>query len=352
MVGNIIVTINNLKELQNYKEELSKIKVWVCNTACGKSYLCDIDDRFYVLDLYRSKIKNSGEVNYEDLTIPQMYNVMGGGQIVLNAAHGHFLNYLDKNKIPFVYVYSKPECQEEYINRMLHRGSGQDFVDRFGHLIAEHYKNRVKDDRATYKIEMNSGEFVSEYIWQVFGMPKKYIQNPVNVISPMYDTVFCDIDGTLLNREKNITDFTKYVISKIKNSVNFVLVSARSKSRIMPILSELGLDKHSCYIAFNGSQIYKGNELIFDDSIKEYDSKIILKYILDYCDTQNFECTLYLEDQKVNLNNINDINQFLTANKIYKIVLSASKDVIKQNYNKITNDLINLQKLVGMRTAE
>lgn len=74
-----MVTINNLKELQNYKEELSKIKVWVCNTACGKSYLCDIDDRFYDLDLYRSKIKNSGEVNYEDLTIPQMYNVMGGG---------------------------------------------------------------------------------------------------------------------------------------------------------------------------------------------------------------------------------------------------------------------------------
>ena len=55
----------------------------------------------------------------------------------------------------------------------------------------------------------------------------------------MYQVVFSDVDGTLLNDQHCITPLTLLAIEKIqKQGIPFVIVSARSPSGIYPILKE------------------------------------------------------------------------------------------------------------------
>lgn len=163
------ITITSIKDLTKYRDKLKKIKIWICNTACGKSYLAKVDKRFYDLDAYRSKMMQQGLKDFDDRTIPKMYEILKKGKIVLNSSHVHILNYLDENKIPFVYMYARPECQEEYVLRMRNRGSSEEFIQKFAPMISGHYSERIKDERATFKIEMHPNEYVSDYLLEIFG---------------------------------------------------------------------------------------------------------------------------------------------------------------------------------------
>lgn len=96
--------INSIEEMKQYLTYLKKIKIWVCNTACGKSYLCSLDDRFFDLDQYRSQLNEIGFQDFEDRTIAKMWEMINSGKIILNAAHSYFLNYLEQNNLPFVYM--------------------------------------------------------------------------------------------------------------------------------------------------------------------------------------------------------------------------------------------------------
>ena len=58
----------------------------------------------------------------------------------------------------------------------------------------------------------------------------------------MYQVVFSDVDGTLLNDQHCITPLTLLAIKKIQQQgIPFVIVSARSPSGIYPILKENNL---------------------------------------------------------------------------------------------------------------
>lgn len=157
------ITIYSLKEAEKYKNELKKIKIWVCNTACGKSYLSAIDDRFFDLDYYRHKLHHGGIENYNELTIPMMEQKIKEGKVILNAHHTYFLDYLVSNKIPFVYLYGGAFVQDEYIRRMKHRGSSEEFINLYGMRINEWYCTKTTDTRGTFKIEMSEKDFVSDY---------------------------------------------------------------------------------------------------------------------------------------------------------------------------------------------
>ena len=115
------IIINSIQEINPYLDSLKKIKIWVCNTACGKSYLASLDDRFVDLDAYRSQLHHSGVEDFEERTISKMWELIKEDKIILNAAHAYFLKYLEENDIPFVYMYGKPEVEAEYIERMRHR---------------------------------------------------------------------------------------------------------------------------------------------------------------------------------------------------------------------------------------
>jgi len=316
------IILYSLDEAKKHLEELKQIKIWVCNTACGKSYLCSIDDRFFDLDAYRSELHHLGVENFDEMTIPKMFSALKEGKIILNAAHGHFLSYLEENNIPFVYMYGKPEVENEYIERMRHRGSSEDFIQRFGTIIASHYSNRAKDKRGTYKIELNSKEFVSDYAWAVFGKPEKYIKFKTFEFNP-YKIAFVDLDGTLLNRNGELTEFTIDAIRKLKNKIKIVITTSRGLGNVKPILEKLSLNTQNDYvICANGSLIINGNEEI---QHKAAISKQNIYYLLNQVDKKFLEnCYISTIDKKVFFNEIKNLDLFIENNEIYKIVFEYS----------------------------
>ncbi|WP_281254485.1 Cof-type HAD-IIB family hydrolase [Paenibacillus rigui] len=72
-----------------------------------------------------------------------------------------------------------------------------------------------------------------------------------------YKAVFCDIDGTLLNSEHQITPGTRSAVHKLKPlGVPFILVSARMPEAIVPLQQELGITDP--LIAFSGGLVLSG----------------------------------------------------------------------------------------------
>lgn len=316
--------IASIQGLDMYREELEKIKVWVCSSACGKSYLSDIDDRFFDLDAYKSKLHHSNVENYEERSIDKMWELLEQGKIVLNASHDYFVNYLEKNNIPYVFMYGKPEVEEEYIKRMRNRGSGEEFVKRFGHLVSGLYAGRNKSNYGSFRIEMNRNEFVSDYVWNIFGTPKKFIQFnefPKN----KYKIAFVDIDGTLINRNEELMDFTIKALNSLKDKIKIVLISARGFLRIEPYLSTLGfLDNHNYTVAYNGGLILNNDENVLVENYIKSESIYLLK---EYFDKNNLtDCWIYTYDKRLKLNEVKDLDKFLLENKVYEVLYLNLED--------------------------
>ena len=155
--------------LNNYIDVLEKIKVYVCSSACGKSYLCEHDERFFDLDKYRVNLEEQNIENFNELTNQKLLELVKNNSVVLNAPRPEFLDFLYNNNIPYCQMYAKPECQEEYKERMLNRGSSKEFAEQFSSMISEHYPYSVNDPRATIKIELSKNEYASDYLFRIFG---------------------------------------------------------------------------------------------------------------------------------------------------------------------------------------
>ena len=145
--------------------------------------------------------------------------------------------------------------------------------------------------------------------------------------------IFLDLDGTLLDDNKNIGEKTSKYLREIKDDIKIILASARPFCRIKPYLEELKLlDENNYTICFNGSLITNNQEkILFSSHITE---NVIIKmddFILD----NNIEWTYYLYDTRILRKEINNISEFANKNKIYKIVGISTTDRI----NKIRNNL-------------
>lgn len=80
-----------------------------------------------------------------------------------------------------------------------------------------------------------------------------------------YKIVFFDIDGTLINEEREIPKSTKESIEQLKESqIQVVIATGRSPYHLQPIAQELGIDS---YVSFNGSHVVYQGKLIHDQPI-------------------------------------------------------------------------------------
>ena len=70
--------------------------------------------------------------------------------------------------------------------------------------------------------------------------------------------LFTDLDGTLLNNQSRVSDFTKKVLDQFTGKGNrVVLSSGRALDSIKEVVQENGLHYPGMYIsAFNGSLLY------------------------------------------------------------------------------------------------
>ena len=82
---------------------------------------------------------------------------------------------------------------------------------------------------------------------------------------------FSDLDGTLLNSEKNVTPATKAALDRFAAAGNrFVMLSGRATSNVLTIRDEQGLNYPGMYVSgFNGAEIIEGGtgRVVFREGI-------------------------------------------------------------------------------------
>ena len=74
--------------------------------------------------------------------------------------------------------------------------------------------------------------------------------------------IILDLDGTLLDDNKKISDKTIEFLKQIRKDIKIIPASARQFCTIKPYLEKLDLlDENNYTICFNGSLIVSNNEL-------------------------------------------------------------------------------------------
>ena len=86
-----------------------------------------------------------------------------------------------------------------------------------------------------------------------------------------YQILVLDLDGTLTNSKKEITEPTKQALIDIQEKgKKVVLASGRPTPGILPLAKELHLEKYGSYIlSFNGAKIIdcRSKELLYNRTI-------------------------------------------------------------------------------------
>ena len=80
------------------------------------------------------------------------------------------------------------------------------------------------------------------------------------------DIVFSDIDGTLLDSEKRLSDTTIDTFERIKDKTPIVLISSRMPSAMYHLQKSANID-HFPTIAYNGGLIIHDKKILIDQFI-------------------------------------------------------------------------------------
>lgn len=109
----------------------------------------------------------------------------------------------------------------------------------------------------------------------------------------MIKMVVTDIDGTIANKEGNITDNVKKMIKKLSaNGVKVVLATGRMFRATYPVLQELELD--TPIICYQGGFIknFKTNEVLYS----KYTDVKLAHDVIDYFRANNVHINVYVDD--------------------------------------------------------
>lgn len=121
-----------------------------------------------------------------------------------------------------------------------------------------------------------------------------------------YKLIVLDVDGTLVNNKKQITDNTIDAINKaFSNNVLVTIASGRPLSGLSEYLKYF---KDVPFITFNGASIKtKNGNVIFEKHIDVMISNLIINYCLksDYCINNNLNIIVW-NNNKLYVNVIND----------------------------------------------
>lgn len=138
--------------------------------------------------------------------------------------------------------------------------------------------------------------------------------------------IILDLDGTLLDDNKKISDKTIEFLKQIKEDIKVIPASARQFCTIKPYLEKLDLlDENNYTICFNGSLVVSNKE---DEYFYSYIDKNVVVEIDDFILDNNIDWTYYLYDSRLLRNDISDIDEFVNKNKVYKIVGISTPDVV------------------------
>ena len=183
----MILLINYVKLI--LMENMKDCKVIVCGPAIGKTYLAKQDDRFVDLDaekaIYKYGLEGATEfelengkfnrakiVNFDsnDYIIKRLDEELSKGKIALISFHKKIIDYIHKNNVKYCLVYAGLELAKEYRERMRLRGNCDKFINELTNEEEwkKFYFEHKNNTKPTYKIELKSGEFLSDVVNKFF----------------------------------------------------------------------------------------------------------------------------------------------------------------------------------------
>jgi len=108
----------------------------------------------------------------------------------------------------------------------------------------------------------------------------------------MITKIICsDIDGTLLNKERELSDRTIKVI-KDNSETPFILISSRMPKAMVHLQRELDIT-HLPLIAYNGGLVIDNKDILHSTEI----SNTITNVIYNFCKTTSLHISLYHNDE-------------------------------------------------------
>lgn len=117
-----------------------------------------------------------------------------------------------------------------------------------------------------------------------------------------YKILVLDLDGTLTNKKKEITEHTRETLIRAQEAgIKIVLASGRPTYGIMPLARQLELDKYEGYIlAYNGGQIIdcKTGELMYENVL----NPAVYPYLYECAKSNGFQILSYKDEYIISEN--------------------------------------------------
>lgn len=163
----------------------------------------------------------------------------------------------------------------------------------------------------------------------------------------MYKIIFCDLDATLLNDDKNIPQINIDAIKRaMDNNCRFVICSGRSNMSIDHFNKILGFDKIKNYsVAYNGAYIYETdtNKTLVEHLVP---SNCAIKAV-ELCKKHNVDIMVYRDEILWFDKPTDRIYKYAERNMVNYKVVDNIETVVQKPVSKVIviGDKNNLKKL-------
>ena len=188
--------------------------------------------------------------------------------------------------------------------------------------------------------------------------------------------IILDIDGTLYNSQKMISERTKKALLDIQNrGTKLVLASGRPISNMEHIMHELEMDKHhGLLVAYNGASVMdcETKEIVYNKTMSALEAKSVLNHLKNFnlIPMIAHEGVMYVNDVfsgmiqyngkqiniieyesrggKYTLCEKRDLAEFVDF-PLNKILIAGDPDYLKENHSKVSEPFVG--NLSSMFTA-
>jgi len=158
--------------------------------------------------------------------------------------------------------------------------------------------------------------------------------------------LFTDLDGTLLNSERQISYENRLAIKKaLERNHKVVIATGRPLPSAVHLVEDLGLNYEGCYaITYNGGLIYDTfqKKAIFKTTLPlEY-----VNYIFDVAKENKIHCHTYSDDSVISEKLTNELKKY--CNRIivpYELVENIHTDLVNEPVKVIMIDFTEQNKL-------
>jgi len=169
----------------------------------------------------------------------------------------------------------------------------------------------------------------------------------------MYKLVALDMDGTMLNGDRELSDRVKLAIQQVrKKGVKVVLSSGRNFNGIKRFIDKLGLDE--LVMNLNGALVYdsSGENLVFSESIDSKACKSVIEICEEcgafvilfigkeaYVDKYTKEAEFFENHDKVKVTPVGMLSKFYTNQPAAKLMMVGENVELQRIRTKIQSSL-------------